>query len=397
MATTCWSSCSALIIYVYLTSFINSQSISSCIRSNNVVHNWNIATYLINDGWTQCYSTSYSTNTCPSALTENCQTGQDYYVFVGALSTSLSQYALIGAYAPSSVLTEFTTTSTTAMKPIGYENTSYNVHWYNYYAFENYIRAFAFAPNSEISLALVGNPGYSGTYVWDSVDSTNNERLSWSCYGGGSRAGALRIGANNDIYQKVIYYKYCPDPTPSTDLPPSIDPRQMVTRCIKSNDITHYWNLKYLTNDGWTECYSTPYSTYTSPSAMTESCQTGQDYYVFVGALSTSFSQYALIGAYAPSSVLTEFTITHTTARKPIEYENTSYNVYWYNHYEFGDYIRAFGFAPNSEISLTLVGNPGYSNTYAWGSVDSTNNERLSWSYYDGGSRAGAIEVGSEN
>eukprot|EP01084_Bolivina_argentea_P214779 364598_1 len=340
---------------------VQSQDISSCIASDNIVHNWNLITNLENKGWSKCYSVPYSTHTTITAMTTNCPTGQNHYLFVGALSTSDSQYAIIGAYAPSRVLTEFTTSSTVAIKPPEYENTSYNVYWYNYLPAVYNTRAFGFANNASIKITW-GNPccSTSDEYSADTFTSTNagnTERLSWSYYNGGARVGSLILGEGNNIYQKVIYYKHCPN-NQSVTSPPTKPIHPSVSSCILSTNVVHHWNLKtYLTDQGWTRCYFTPYNTHTTITDMLINCPTGQDHYLFVGALSTSLSQYALVGAYAPSRVLSDFTTSSRKAQLPPEYENTTYNIYWYNYLPAVYNTRAFGFANNASIKITW-GNP---------------------------------------
>ena len=174
-------------------------------------------------------------------------------------------------------------------------------------------------------------------------------RLSWSYLNGGMQAGSITPGRDNTIYRKIIYYKYCPD-TVTTTTPPQES--SSISPCIVSNTVVHYWNLNYLYNDGWNICYNKPYSDSTNIEDLLSICPTGSDYYYFVGALSTNASQYVLLGAYGPSRVLTEFTTSTTQAKKPIEYENTDYNVYWYNYLPGSGYIKAFGFTSISNINL---------------------------------------------
>ena len=301
---------------------------SSCIASNKVVHYWNLK-YLTDNGWKACYNQPYSANTYVTDLIDSCPTGQDYYLFVAALSTHKSQYALLGAYAPSQVLTDFTTSTAIAKLPNEYANTNYSVYWYNYLPGSGYTMAFGFSSNQSISL-VNSNVNNYGWYSWDSATSYGEDRLSWSYTKGGYRAGSVYPGYWNTIYRKVIYYKQCNDSNMTTE--PVTSTPGNISNCIASTSVVHNWNLNYLYSNGWKVCYNEYYSHNTYITNLIPNCPTGQEYYLFVAALSTNKSQYALVGAYAPSRVLTEFTTSSKIAMIPSEYEDTEYNIYWYNY-----------------------------------------------------------------
>ena len=252
-------------------------------------------------------------------------------------------------------------------------------------------RAFGFASRSTIFLVNAEQNNY-GYYSWDSATASSADRLSWSYTKGGYRAGSIYPGQHNNVYKKIIFYKRCTDNSEEY-----IPPRpSSLSRCIASNTVVHNWNLNYLTDDGWQSCYNEPYSDYTSITELITQCPTGQDHYLFVGALSTSKSQYALIGAYAPSRVLTEFTTSTSSAKLPNQYENTSYNVYWYNYLPGSGNVKAFGFSSNDTITLTsqYLNNYGH---YSWDSSTIGSADRLSWSYTKGGYRVGNVNPGYGN
>ena len=154
------------------------QSLPSCIQSANIVQNHDIDSNLIANGWSRCFFEGYSQVTTMSSVLNSCPIDDDIFVFVGAISTSNSTSASLGAYAPSSVLSTITASKYKAEIPLLLEGTGYNVYWYNYYQ-----QAFGFAPSSGISL--------TSPYGGDTQDHTSGKRLSWSTIGinfGGYRA-----------------------------------------------------------------------------------------------------------------------------------------------------------------------------------------------------------------
>ena len=164
-----------LFITLYQTS--GAQEISSCIASNTVVHNWNVQDNLLDKGWTNCLFEQYSNMITIDDILSSCPNETDYYLFVGALTSSASQTALLGAYAPASVLsTEFITNRGLSV-PIGYEFTAYNVSWYNYVD-GPYCFGFSSAPN--VQLGLKGASGLWATSGDVSDEPIIEDRLSLS-------------------------------------------------------------------------------------------------------------------------------------------------------------------------------------------------------------------------
>ena len=168
--------------------------------SMDIVKNIDILTEL--NGWTLCYDVIYATATTTSDLS-SCAQGDDYYVFVGAKKNSSSTNVYIGAFAPNSVLTITTSSTSIAYKPT---LNGYNVYWYNYPS-----NSFGFAPNSTINLNSA-----------DIVNRYGNQdnRLSWHLTtGGGWRAGKYTELNSDATWHKIIYYKYCPPTSDPTTYP----------------------------------------------------------------------------------------------------------------------------------------------------------------------------------
>eukprot|EP01084_Bolivina_argentea_P046722 86037_1 len=124
-----------------------------------------------------------------------------------------------------------TTTSTTnAYRPSKYDTSpKYNVHWYNIQS-----KAFGFASTSTIDVIR-----RSGNYEWydtaedgsQLLEELSNDRLSWSFYQDGYRAGTYFLNGNNN-WMKIIYYKQCApttSPTPAPTLQPTISPTMTPT------------------------------------------------------------------------------------------------------------------------------------------------------------------------
>eukprot|EP01084_Bolivina_argentea_P256734 432356_1 len=213
------------LFFVILVHKQNAQN--PCIESETVVHNWNVTT-LINNGWTQCYSYGFYTtgpNSTIEATLDSCPTEYDSYFFVGTLESLHSTNVILGAFGPSSVLSEYSRSKKTAFLPNVYNTTSYSVYWYNYPVYlASGIGAFGFSSIPEIWISIIYS-GYQYTIIAgdtkDSFKNINNseDRLSWSWLNGGYRVGNSMVNHfGNSIYNyKIIYYKQCE--TPPTPAP----------------------------------------------------------------------------------------------------------------------------------------------------------------------------------
>ena len=266
------------LICIYYWTLLSNRIQSACNVAPNIVHNWDIASNL--DDWTICYNEPYSDITTTSDFS-SCQTGDDYYIFLGARSSSSSSDIYVGAYAPSSVLTTITSSKTTAYKPSWNANPSYNVYWYNYPT-----QSFGFAGSSIIDLNTADLADSSTNY-------DDNTRLSWfldQSMWGGYRAGTNILGYTNSVWRKVIYYcnvNGTPAPTSAPTASPSFNPtisptmgptsdptiapsspdptlypslQPTITQsCPLSTSIVNNWNIASNLAD-WTICYNQPYS-----------------------------------------------------------------------------------------------------------------------------------------
>eukprot|EP01084_Bolivina_argentea_P188978 325141_1 len=164
-----------------------------CTISTSVLNSYSLSNL---DGWTRCYFQPYSHHTSMAELRSSCQTGPNYYLFVGALASTTSTSAYIAAYAPAQVLTTDTYPISSAYKPTQYSNDpSYTVYWYNYPG-----KGFGFAGESLVNLNHV-----------DNLDSNGDQRLSWTLITGygGWRAGIHKDLTNDNTWYKFMYYKYC--------------------------------------------------------------------------------------------------------------------------------------------------------------------------------------------
>eukprot|EP01084_Bolivina_argentea_P124179 220052_1 len=234
----------SLFLLLLLWLFIECQSVT-CDIENEVLHNYDLNN-LINNGWSRCYLKSYASTLNIDTLITSCQTGTDYYLFVGALTSSTSTTAHIAAMGPSHVLTGYTSTGYTAYKPVPFsnENPSYNVYWYNYPS-----KSFGFSPDSYIRIKSTNFiSGYGCVRApcdcWDPSRTSGNgqdpyryadgrdclagyDRLSWiTNQVAGGRAGSF-WGRSTSWY-KVVYYKYCP-PTSSPTVRPTNQPTNKPT------------------------------------------------------------------------------------------------------------------------------------------------------------------------
>eukprot|EP01084_Bolivina_argentea_P173570 300646_1 len=302
-----------------------SQSLSPCIKENIVVHDYNITENLINDGWTRCYFEAYSSHTSITQLISHCPYGDDYYVFVGALSNSTSPVAYIGAFTTSISLISHTASKTNASIPFGMDNNTYHVYWYNFNG-----QSLGFSSESKIDLSY--------TYGGDVQNTaTDNDRLSWSIHSykysnnpiinyGGYRAGVYVGLQSSSIWRKIIYYKQCNDivtPTPTTDS----------ESCIAEQNVVHDYHIhNNLISQGWQNCYDTPYTEHTNIRTLITSCPIGDDYFYFIGAKSNNATPLAYIGAFAPSVVTTQVMTSTTTAIIPFGMNESSYHVHLYNY-----------------------------------------------------------------
>ena len=144
---------------------------SSCIPYNNVVHNYHIGSHLISNGWTRCYYEEYGVATTIISIMTQCPMGDDVRLFFGALSTSASTFAYIGAYGPSSVVSQITGDVYAAEIPLLLQGTGYNVYWYNYYR-----NSIGFSPIQDVALT----ENFGGDDYDKTSGDTINDRLSWS-------------------------------------------------------------------------------------------------------------------------------------------------------------------------------------------------------------------------
>eukprot|EP01083_Nonionella_stella_P086425 240119_1 len=187
------------------------QSAQSLYQSheNHCLTEWLVETNieeLSQTGWTKCYLEAYSDATSSSKLTADCPTEEGYSLFVGAYDTN--DGSVIGATAPSNVLTTITRSQTLAYRPQGpwiLFWPDYSSYWYNYPT-----KSFGFStatPYIDLQDADIAPNDCCGL-TW-------NERLSWYLDGdtGGYRAPLLTEDLTNNTYMyKAIYYKYCPMP-----------------------------------------------------------------------------------------------------------------------------------------------------------------------------------------
>eukprot|EP01084_Bolivina_argentea_P046721 86034_1 len=152
----------------------------------------------------------------------------------------------MGAYVPSYVLTRFTNSTSTAYIPYPVTDSNYNVYWYN---IEN--KAFGFASTSEIDIIIGRDKEWYDTAEDGSPEITplSNDRLSWSLYKDGYRAGKFFLD-NNNLWRKQVYYKQC-----TNDGWKSPSAESMDGLCVMNN-VVHNWNIKInLIENGWTQCY----------------------------------------------------------------------------------------------------------------------------------------------
>eukprot|EP01084_Bolivina_argentea_P296523 510701_1 len=97
----------------------------------------------------------------------------------------------MGAFAPSGVIASYKQSLVNAYTPYGLTAAEYNVYWYNHPD-----AAFGFAPSSTINLVRRNN-GYGEWY--DDIDiNSDDNRLTWSFYEDGYRAGTLLLNNNAD-------------------------------------------------------------------------------------------------------------------------------------------------------------------------------------------------------
>ena len=223
---------------------------TSCLPYNNIVYNWHINTYLVNNGWTECYDEAFNEYSGTYQLNIACPTGDDIYIFMGAMPNRYSTFSYMGAYGPSRIISDHTHSIEVADIPLDLQGTGYNVYWYNYYE-----QAIGFSSSEDISLNFV----YGGDTEDSSTGLTIDERLSYSLEPtrGGHRVGLYTQLWGNSDFRKIIYYKQCPDETAS------IEPQTLDGNCVM-NDVVHDWHLESnLINKGWTQCYFAPYSAVT--------------------------------------------------------------------------------------------------------------------------------------
>ena len=234
---------------------------SSCIPYNNIVHNWHINTYLVNNGWTKCYDENFAITSGTTELLNACPTGDNYYIFMGAMPSYFATFAYIGAYGPSHVISDYTSSITLATIPFNQQGTSYDVYWYNYYE-----QAIGFSPTKDVLLT----ENFGGDDYDKLSGSTRNNRLSFSLHDDwdGYRAGVYTDLINNYEWRKVVYYKECPT---------SFTPQPLDGNCYM-NSIVHEWHLKSnLLDQGWQRCYFAPYSEATR-SVSNKGCPNGMYY-----------------------------------------------------------------------------------------------------------------------
>ena len=135
---------------------------------------------------------------------------------------------------------------------------------------------------------------------------------------------------------------------------------------MQSNVLYNY-PVSSVTAAGYTLCYSVPYSTPTTTSALS-ACYGGSSY--FVGAIPSSSPTTFSLGAYGTAGI---FTATYSTTTAILDPDG----VYWY------DYSgKSFGFAGSSTIYLSSC-------DYGQGANDCSS--RLCWHLDQnvGGYRAG--------
>lgn len=193
----------ALFILFLLSTTTNSQ----CgIVSNTIVFDYNI-TSLIRNSWRYCYFAPYSEATTSSSF-DSCPPSDDYFIFVGASQDhSVNASASLGAFAPSSILHTETTSQSIAYRPSNLEDDSnYTVYWYNVPGY-----SFGFSSIDDILLT----PGQGDQAVWNA-----KSRLSWNLDGsGGYSVGEIRgTITSDDIWYKLVLYKYCQSVLPPTGM-----------------------------------------------------------------------------------------------------------------------------------------------------------------------------------
>ena len=174
---------------------------------------------LINDGWTLCYQNNYADGNTLAQLTGLCPTGEDYYLFVGALQNVNSDNVFVGAFGPSSVLTTRTHDQYVAVKPNELvSDPDYHVWWHNSDATWINGNSFGFSADQAINL-----------FQADTQTLNYQYRLSWHMdinfggWVGGWSAGENRVLNANTVWQKIIYYKECTGEKTLEGLNPDVD------------------------------------------------------------------------------------------------------------------------------------------------------------------------------
>ena len=184
---------------MYIISFLlalQNGIAKACDIENGIVNDYPLSNL---NNWTLCYHAPYNSamGTTITSL-PNCETGDDYLIFVAAKESSSSENAYVGAYGPSSVLTINTDSTSIAYKPSMTQYPGYNVYWYNNIDLSQ--GSFGFSPNATIDLG-----------VGDGFDPSNEQRLSWRLEGYGGRRAGSNINLDwSSVWYKVVYYKYCP-------------------------------------------------------------------------------------------------------------------------------------------------------------------------------------------
>ena len=254
--------------------------------------------FLTSSGYKVCYYASYATPTTSSDLA-SCSGGTSY--FVGAISSSFPTIISVGAFGTSGIL------APTSSPSLAYYD-SQGAYWYHYPG-----KSFGFADTEGVALSAC-----------DTSSANCASRLCWLLDQnvGGYRAGCA-TGLNSDSTWIKVIYRYT---------------GSLVTLSGQIySGVLYNYPVSSVSTAGYKLCYSVPYSTPTTTSALS-ACYGGSSY--FVGAIPSSSPTTFSLGAYGTAGI---FTATYSTSTAILDPSG----VYWYAYSG-----RGFGFAGSSTINL---------------------------------------------
>mmetsp|Transcript_102270 Transcript_102270/g.125088 ORF Transcript_102270/g.125088 Transcript_102270/m.125088 type:complete len:586 (+) Transcript_102270:9-1766(+) len=163
--------------------------------SNDIVQNYDISNL---NGWIPGYGKLYSARETKNPLQSICGNSEDIVIFVGAVHKDNSNKVVLGAFGPSSVLSN--TSQNGIYIPENWKISKYNVHWYN----STYYGIFGFSKEATFEPKTIRN---SYDLYADTADC--EFRLCWllDSANGGYRVGNIIDLDSSDDYYKIIYYK----------------------------------------------------------------------------------------------------------------------------------------------------------------------------------------------